>query len=502
MADEKMTAAGVGGFRALMALGGVAIWLTLAGVVGAIHVATTDGESSASTSEAGAESDDLEAGDGTISVTDPSTGQPVALDPATGQPIAIDPATGKPVASGPGTSSGPGGPTSTAPPPPGDRTGVSASEIKVGIHAPKTIGGAPLNLAEDPLKGIEGYTKFINDNGGIHGRKIVLDIQDDRYETSGGQKAGIALIENDNFIISGTLGVDQINAVAIEANKAGVPYHAAGGHEPDFAKLGLYQIGTSYDTHVIQLARWMANDPTLKGKKVGISVLESKLLLPVADVFKAEAARVGVEVGPVVTIRKPTEQSSYSAQIQKLKDGGTEVFLPLQDPISTSRMVQECKAALCGWTYTFSNFAHESDTALTLFGGEWGRLKVRGLAAACYYQHANADNPAQCARMDRAHAQWVQVYGQDDWATNGQGGASGYQIVQMLAEALRRAGPDPTRQSYRAAITSYNSFDNLITSPITFAGRSSYSHGSDKMTVYEAQANNRYTQLTPGLVEF
>ena len=71
-------------------------------------------------------------------------------------------------------------------------------------------------------------------------------------------------------------------------------------------------------------------------------------------------------------------------------------------------------------------------------------------------------------------------------------------------EAIRRAGPDLTRESYVAAIRTYDNFDNLITSPITFAGKSRYSHGSDKMVVYEARndGSNKYQQITPGLVEF
>ncbi len=522
MTEEQGPGAAISSVRIFLLLGGAAIWLVLAGVVGAIYVSGTDASSTRGDDATGVDGFEgtLNPGDGATTAIDPDTGEVTTIDPDTGAPItAADPgseATGAPNAAagsggtgssggGGGGSGGSGGSGGAAPTPPavkGDRTGISATQIKVGIHAPKTIGGAPLNLAEDPIKGIEAYVKFINDSGGIHGRKIVLDIQDDRYETSGGKAAGIALIENGNFIISGTLGVDQINAVAIEANKAGVPYHAAGGHEPDFARLKLYQIGTSYDTHVIQLARWMAKDPTLKGKKVGISVLDSPLLVPVADVFKVEAKRVGVTVVETVKIRKPTEQSSYSAQIQKLKDAGTEVFIPMQDPISTSRMVQECTTALCGWTYTFSNFAHEGDVALTLFGGRWGDLKVRGLAAACYYQHANAYNPKHCARMDKAHEQWVAVYDEADWVKDGQGGASGYQIVQMLAEALRRTGNDPTRQQYRAAITSYDRFDDLITSPITFVGRRSYAHGSDQMVVYEAQSNNTYRQLYDGLQGF
>ena len=163
MSEEHRGTSGISSFRVLMALGGAAIWLVLAGVVGAIHVASTD--SSAATSAAGsgqgAEPGAPGPGEGTTPVTDPSSGEVIAIDPNTGQPFTVD-STGDGPA---GTTGGTGGTGGTNPPPPtpGNRTGVSATEIKIGIHAPKTIGGAPLNLAEDPLKGIEGYTKFIND---------------------------------------------------------------------------------------------------------------------------------------------------------------------------------------------------------------------------------------------------------------------------------------------------------------------------------------------------
>ncbi len=518
--DGTTTVAGIAG------LGMVAIWLFLAGVVGAIKVSS---EETAVQTGGGLEPDAsglLLPDDEGLAPGDPSdpTAAPVDAD---GDGVPDDPSVpvdadgdGVPDLSGGGSAPAPGGGGDggggngggggggTTPPPTnqqssgGDRTGVSDTEIKIGIHAPKTIGGAPLNLAEDPIKGLEAYTKFINDNGGINGRKLKLDIQDDRYEASGGSDAAKRLIENKNFIISGTLGVDQINVVANEAAKAGIPYHAAGGGEPDFARLGIYQVSTSYDTHVVQLARFLAQDAKYKGKKVGISALNSALIKPSVEVFKAEAKRMGVNVVETVYIQKPTEQSSYTAEINKLKSAGVQVFVPLQDPVSTSRQVSECITALCGWEYTFSNFAHDGDTTLTLMGGEWSRQKVRGLSGSCYYLHPNAYNPAHCARMDKAHAQWVKVYDQADWEKDGQGGASGYQIISMLAEALRRSGPDLTRQRYAAAIRTYDAYSDLITSPITFAGKSSFAHGSDKMVVYEAQSNDKYKQLTPGFVQF
>lgn len=509
--DGTTTVAGIAG------LGMVAIWLFLAGVVGAIKVNSEETDVAAGNTLEPDASGLLLPGD-ELSPGDPSgPAAPVDADgdgvpdPVIGGAVDSD-GDGVPDLSGDGSTPAPGGGGGGGgggtPPPTqqqssgGDRTGVSDTEIRIGIHAPKTIGGAPLNLAEDPIKGLEAYARFINDNGGINGRKLKLDIQDDRYEASGGSDAAKRLIENKNFIISGTLGVDQINVVANEAAKAGIPYHAAGGGEPDFARLGIYQVSTSYDTHAVQLARFLAQDPNYKGKKVGISALNSALMKPSVEVFKAEAKRMGVNVVETVFIQKPTEQTSYTAEINKLKAAGVEVFVPLQDPVSTSRQVSECVTALCGWKYTFSNFAHDGDTTLTLMGGEWGRQKVRGLSASCYYLHPNAYNPAHCARMDKAHAQWVQVYNQADWEKDGQGGASGYQIVSLLAEALRRSGPDLTRQRYAAAIRTLDAYNDLVTSPISFAGRSNFAHGADKMVVYEAQSNDKYQQLTPGFVQF
>lgn len=504
-------------------LGMAAIWLFLAGIIGAIKVSGDEETVAASgglvpddsglllPADDGTDQDEGAAEPGAITTTTAVGGTPSPATSATSvpgtEPVDTGGSTPAPT-SGAKAPSTTAEPTTTAPPssgskaPAGDTTGISDTTIKVGVHAPESIGGAPLNLAEDPIKGIEGYVEFINQNGGINGRKIQLDIQDDRYETSGGADAARRLIENDNFIISGTLGVDQINVVANEAAKAGIPYHAAGGGEEDFARLGVYQISTSYDTHVIQLARFLATDDTYKGKKVGVSALNSELIKPSVEIFKAEAARVGVQVVETVYIEKPTDQSSYTAEIQRLKDAGTEVFVPLQDPVSTSRMVNECITALCTWRYTFSNFAHDSDTALTLFAGEWGRQGVRGLAGGCYYLSKNAYDPNHCGRMDKAHQQWVAIYGEDDWQENGQGGAAGYQIVSMLKEALRRAGPDLTRERYVAAIRTYDGYSDLVSSPITFAGKQTFSHGSDEMVVYEAQTNDTYRQLTPGFVRF
>ena len=484
---------GSGGARLVLGLGAVTVWLLLAAVVGAIVLG--DDDTSVEANGPGLSLGPDAGGDSATSSTllDPATGQPVTSGPGA---TVIDPVTGKPR---------PAGSSGTAAPTPGtsagDRTGVSASEIRLGVHAPITFSGVPLNLAEDPIKGINAYVKFINDRGGINGRKINVTFADDRFDTPGAQAAANALInDGKNFVVSGTLGIDQVAIVAAEAARRGVPYTAAGGAE-EVPIPGMFQLGTSYTTHVLELAEFIAKDPNLKGKRVGILVSDSQYIKPVANTFKRRLEELGQTVSTIVANQKPAQNPDYNGYILQFRQANTQVLVPLTDPLTTQQIVQRCAAgAACGWTYSFSDFAHESDTALALMAPTWSNLRVRGLAAACYYT-APEVNGGNCANMKVARDQYVAVNGQDDWEENGSGAAAGYQLVSFIKGGLVVAGSDLTRERFKAALSDYNGYADLISSPITFRGKRGTMHGSERMTVFEAQPNVKYKMITPGFVD-
>jgi branched-chain amino acid transport system substrate-binding protein len=59
--------------------------------------------------------------------------------------------------------------------------GVSDSEIRIGGSFPYS---GPLAMFSEADKGIKAYFDYVNDNGGIDGRKIVYTSQDDNYDAS------------------------------------------------------------------------------------------------------------------------------------------------------------------------------------------------------------------------------------------------------------------------------------------------------------------------------
>lgn len=526
-----------------LAVGVAAVWLVLIGVVGALVVSEDDSSVDLTAAEEdtsfldglGGGTEDTTGGDFSANPDDPfgeSSATTVAgstggIDPATGSPTTVGGGSSTPApgstpgeptattqAPQPGTSPTPtqapggdqGGQPAPAPAPApapsgGDSTGVSANQIKIGVHAPITFSGVPLNLAEDPIKGLKTYVEFINQNGGINGRTIKLNLADDRFDSEGARNAANTLINDQkNFMVSGTLGIDQIAIVAAEAAKRGVPYTAAGGNERKPIP-GMFQLSANYTAHALQLADYMAIDPKYKGKRVGILVSDSEFIRPVADQFKAALEANGNPVSTIVANQKPAQNPDYNGYILQFAQTNTEVVVPLTDPLTTQQIVQRCAAgAACGWTYSFSNFAHDSDTAAALMAPTWSQQRVRGLSSACYFLAPEVNDKARCANMSVARDQYIAARGQDAWNEEGSGAATGYQIVGFLKGALSRPGADLTRERFTAALRGYQGYSDLITGPITFVGSPNTMRGATKMSVLEVQPDNKFKMISPGLV--
>ena len=248
-----------------------------------------------------------------------------------------------------------------------------------------------------------------------------------------------------------------------------------------------------------------------------------------AKLTERNCVREPVDSNARGTINKPTEQSTYSDQMLRLRSAygneGANLVIPLQDPVTTSRQVLEWRSS--GYTpkWTIANFAHDSDTALTLFQGAWTGMRV--MSGGCYYHPQGGGDPynaAKCAALGEAHNQWVKLgqvtydqnaggcaggkceydYNESSWTADGSGGASGYQLVYFWHGAMKAIGADPTREKFVAALNAYDNYSNLVTGPITFKGSPNTMIGSTKFVLLEGKSNLKYrqvTEITPGLVD-
>jgi hypothetical protein len=104
----------------------------------------------------------------------------------------------------------------------GDATGITASTINIGIHAPQTGTGAPLPPSFQA--GVAAYWKTHK----VCGRTVNVDFQDDKYTPPTARQVCEPMARRD-FIVIGAAGTDQIQSCATDPVIAGkVPYLSAG----------------------------------------------------------------------------------------------------------------------------------------------------------------------------------------------------------------------------------------------------------------------------------
>ena len=119
-----------------------------------------------------------------------------------------------------GGSSGAGGSNSGANE--ASDTGITADSIKIGSHYPLTGVAAP-GYSSIPL-GAQAYFDYVNNNGGVNGRKIDWVYKDDAYNPTQTSSVVNQLVLKDQvFAIMGGLGTPTHSAVVDFLNSEGVP---------------------------------------------------------------------------------------------------------------------------------------------------------------------------------------------------------------------------------------------------------------------------------------
>ena len=105
-----------------------------------------------------------------------------------------------------------------------NEVGVTDSSVTFGITVPMSGIAAPGYNKVAPAA--QGYLDYINDNGGVFGRKVILKVEDDRYAPATAvSKTNKLILKDKVFGLAGSLGTATHLAVlkSINPGKRGVP---------------------------------------------------------------------------------------------------------------------------------------------------------------------------------------------------------------------------------------------------------------------------------------
>lgn len=321
--------------------------------------------------------------------------------------------------------------------------GVTASTVTVGQSA--AFSGPAAELGNDMRKGILAYFDYVNRAGGVHGRKLVLKSLDDGYEATRAAENTKKLIQEDVFALLGYVGTPTSEAAKPIFTEARVPFVGAfTGAELLRAPFNRYifNVRAGYYAETDAIVNLIAK---LDMKRIAVFYQnDSYGKAGLAGVEKAMAAR-NMKVLTTGTVERNSVDVATAVKEIAGKDPQAVVMISAYK--SCAAFIKAMRKA--NSNPQFMNVSFVGSKALAAELGEEGR----GVAISQVVPFPwNVGVPI------------VKDYqrnlgGGNATADYGFGTLEGYIAARVFVEGLRRAGKEPTRESFITAMETLRDFD-------------------------------------------
>lgn len=337
---------------------------------------------------------------------------------------------------------------------PGDRTGITDSEIVIGIHAPVT-GAAPIpQNSFDAGKDI--YFQLINETrNGIHGRKVRVVFRNDEFNPQTAVRVCKEMVEQEQvFLLIGGGGSDQIGACARYAADAGVPYLSAGVQENGLSDLSNYfALSMTYSQQSPLLAGMVATQHA--GKQVALLVADNSSL---DDYFNSQLAALqarGINPSPAKRIPKTTSQTDALSIATEIRD--KDVVVWNASPVSLINVSQAT--------------AGQGGNPIYVGPGLTNGLKTVATAGCPGVSGATFFSPfPQLDVIDQVDPEYRPAYEKYAGSAPDDLGIALWGLDKLVAAAFEAAGPDMSRQSFIATLEQGQPFQTGVFPSVQYQG--------------------------------
>jgi branched-chain amino acid transport system substrate-binding protein len=223
--------------------------------------------------------------------------------------------------------------------------GVTATEIKVGSTFPFS---GPASALGNVGKALVAYVEFINDKGGVNGRKIKLIALDDAYTPSKSVEQTRKLVESEEVaLLFSPLGTARISANLKYANSKKVPHLFVLSGANKFTNYAEYPYTTtglpSYDTEGRVYAKFITEK--MPGSRIAILYQNDDLGKDFVGAFRSYMKDDFVKL--VVAKSYETTDPTVDSQVVSLKGSGAGAFFIAGSPKFTAQALR--KIHEIGW---------------------------------------------------------------------------------------------------------------------------------------------------------
>jgi branched-chain amino acid transport system substrate-binding protein len=341
-----------------------------------------------------------------------------------------------------------------------DRVGVTSKLIKLGISQPTT---GPASAGYNKVApAMNSYFKYVNDNGGINGRKIELIIKNDGYVVQRAVNESAALVDEGVFALVGSLGTANNSAVAefLDLKSTGLPSLFVNTGFSGFANKKKYptmfSLFPSYYMEAKILSQYIKKN--FPGKKVGV--------IYQADDFGVDAlaglAQGGITLAEKISYASLSQSSPSVGQswITKLRTANVEVviFYGVPTAVTAALRVAAALAYKPQWIVTSVGSDYTTLTGLGVTNA-----MLDGVVTGSFLPAPTDDADPYVKLFKTIHTK----YGTGAFDNNI---LTGMNTAMMTANAIKAAGPNLTRSGLiRAIETKGKSFASAALTPPTYS---------------------------------
>ncbi len=365
-------------------------------------------------------------------------------------------------------------------PPSASAPGVTGKEIRIGMSA--AFKGAAAGLGTELYRGAQAYYDHVNAQGGVYGRALTVVGLDDNYEPLSCVRNTIQLLEKDSvFFLSNYVGTPTLTRalpvikryaeqqVVLVGNFTG----AQPQREAPYVE-HVFNVRASYRQEMAALVDrfWQLGARTMgvysQADAYGRSGTDG-----VARALAARRARIAVET---TYQRGARFDDDVTPAVNALRRAGVDAVLCTGAYQACGALVRTARDL--GWTVPISNVSFVGSEAMLRLliqhgkatGRDYTRALVNSQVVPSYEDVALPGVAEYRGLMDRYAPAAPPALRDDRYVPQRYGFTSleGFVNARVVVEAVRRAGPQPTRSTFRQALESIKGLDVGIGVALSF----------------------------------
>ncbi|MDY7032133.1 MAG: ABC transporter substrate-binding protein, partial [Thermodesulfobacteriota bacterium] len=340
-----------------------------------------------------------------------------------------------------------------------DTRGISTDTVKIGAILDQT---GPICDTSLPItEGMKNYIRHINDTGGIHGRRIKLIVEDDRYSIPMAVGAFKKLLFKDKVLaILGLGGTGQTKVLYPHMKKYKVPGITIGLTEDMIKphKQYLFIPSATYEDEIKVIFKYIVDELRPKDLRMGFITLNIEYGKVGWKAAVETAKTHGIEIIDKEIINFGAADAV--SQVLGLKKKRANVVILHQD-IGTALVFLKSAKKL-GYTGTFIGTYYVTDDTVVRLTGEAAQSLIGVHSLASW--HEETPGMTQLREITLKYNSGFKEAMRNKFYTQG------WVTALITAEGMKKAGRSLTIESLVNGIESLKNLDTGgITAPITYS---------------------------------